>query len=122
MNSLVNFFRAAVFAAAATLACAAAAVKPATPAASSPKTAARIAEPIDFGQLGQHIGREVVVHTKHGTRRVGVVVKAYNTLLVIKLGPADGGIDLDVARDTVRKVELITEVETSIGEDRAKKK
>lgn len=119
MNLIVNLFRAAVFVFTATFACGTFAAKPAAP---PPKPAARVGEPIEFDQLGQYLGREVVIHTRHGTRRMGIVINANSTAVMLKLGATEGGIDLDIPRHTVRRIELITDMETAVGEARAKKK
>jgi len=109
----------------------AAAAKPAAskPAAPEPKTETRVVEPVSYDQLKDKVGREVVVITTLGTHRRGTLMKISNSAVIVKLDPKAGGIELDIPRDTVRSVELISvpvavpeaETQTQTGAGSAKK-
>jgi hypothetical protein len=89
----------------------AAATKPTTapkPAAPEPKTEMRVVEPVSYDQLKGKVGREVVVITTLGTHRRGTLLKISNAAVIVKLDAKAGGIELDIPRDTVRSVELIS--------------
>jgi hypothetical protein len=98
------------------------------PAAPEPKTEMRVVEPVSYDQLKDKVGREVVVITTLGTHRRGTLLKISNAAVIVKLDPKAGGIELDIPRDTVRSVELISvpvavpEAEAQTGGDSAKKK
>jgi hypothetical protein len=87
------------------------ATKPTTatkPAAPEPKTEMRVVEPVSYDQLKGKVGREVVVITTLGTHRRGTLLKISNAAVIVKLDAKAGGIELDIPRDTVRSVELIS--------------
>ena len=110
----------------------AAAAKPAAskPAAPEPKTETRVVEPVSYEQLKDKVGREVVVITTLGTHRRGILQKISSAAIMLKLDAKAGGIELDIPRDTVRSVELISvpvalpeaEAQAQTGADSAKKK
>jgi len=81
----------------------------------------RIIDVISYEQLGAHVGKEVVVRTKLGSRRTGTLVRYTRTALRLKLGARDGGVELDIPSSSVRDIEIATETDTTPGVDSAKK-
>jgi len=89
----------------------------------APKMETRVVEPVNYEQLTDKVGREIVVITTLGTKRRGVLQRITQAAIILKLDAKSGGIDLDLPRSTVRKVELVSEaMPAEIGEDSAKKK
>jgi len=102
---------------------AAPAAKPPAKVEPAPKVETRVVEPVNYEQLTDKVGREIVVITNLGTKRRGTLQRITKSAIIIKLDEKSGGIDLDLPRDSVRKVELVSEpMPTVIGEDSAKKK
>jgi hypothetical protein len=89
----------------------AAAAKPAATAA--PAEAAKPTQPIgklvEYTELEQHVGEEIIVETTLSTVRRGKLTKYTNPGLTIQLGPEHGSVDLSVPRETVRNVSLVIE-------------
>ncbi|MBL8297326.1 MAG: hypothetical protein JNN30_03160 [Rhodanobacteraceae bacterium] len=75
---------------------------------------------VSYEQLGAHIGERVVVRTTLGSRRAGTLVRYTRTALRLKLGPRDGGVELDIPSSSVRAVEVARETATTPGGDSAK--
>lgn len=102
------------------VACAAAPAKKAT----SAKPAGPIGHVVDYTELENHVGAEVVIETTLGTVRRGTLVKYTNPGLTLQLGPEHGSIDLSVPRETVRSASVMdatAPVEDAAGADSAKK-
>ncbi|WP_313918886.1 hypothetical protein [Tahibacter sp.] len=81
----------------------------------------RIIDIISYEQLGAHVGKEVVVRTKLGSRRTGTLVRYTRTALRLRLGARDGGVELDIPSSSVRDIEVATETDTTPGVDSAQK-
>jgi hypothetical protein len=83
--------------------------KPAGTAA--PADEAKPSQPIgklvEYTELEQHVGSDIVVETTLGTVRRGKLVKYTNPGLTIQLGPEHGSVELSVPRETVRNVSLM---------------
>jgi hypothetical protein len=89
----------------------------------APKVETRVVEPVNYEQLTDKVGREIVVITTLGTKRRGILQRITKAAIIIKLDEKSGGIDLDLPRDSVRKVELVSEsMPATLGDDSAKKK
>jgi hypothetical protein len=88
-----------------------------------PKMETRVVEPVNYEALTDKVGREIVVITTLGTRRRGTLQKVSQFALIVKLDAKSGGIELDIPRNTVRSVELVSEpMPAQVGDDSAKKK
>ncbi|HSX63013.1 MAG TPA: hypothetical protein VLF18_22735 [Tahibacter sp.] len=75
---------------------------------------------VSYDQLGGHLGETIVVRTTLGSRRAGTLVRYTRTALRLKLGPRDGGVELDIPSSSVRAVEVAREPVTTSGDDSAK--
>ncbi len=101
---------AAVLAAAAPLAVAAPAAGKAAKAAEAQKPAGT---PIEYTELEQRIGDQVIVETTLNTVRRGTLVKYTNPTLTLELGPENGNITLSVPRETIRSLRVIPAADTA---------
>jgi hypothetical protein len=81
----------------------------------------RIVDVISYEQLGAHVGEEIVVRTKLGSRRAGTLVRYTRTALRLKLGARDGGVELDIPSSSVRDIEVATGNDTKPGGGSAQK-
>ncbi|MBA8883190.1 hypothetical protein [Dokdonella fugitiva] len=80
------------------------------------KAAAETAKPsqptgklVEYTELEQHVGSDIIVETTLHTVRRGKLIKYTNPGLTIQLGPEHGGVELSVPRETVRNVSLVLE-------------
>lgn len=64
---------------------------------------------VDYAELEQHVGSDIIVETTLHTVRRGKLIKYTNPGLTIQLGPEHGGVELSVPRETVRNVSLVLE-------------
>ncbi|MEO7432418.1 MAG: hypothetical protein ABIR62_10380, partial [Dokdonella sp.] len=78
---------------------------------------ARAAEPakseselIEYKDLENRIGSELIIETTFNTIRRGMLTKYTNPALKIQLGPEGGSIELDVPAETIRSVRIVTPV------------
>jgi hypothetical protein len=62
---------------------------------------------VEYTELEQHVGSDIIVETTLGTVRRGKLIKYTNPGLTIELSPEHGSIDLSVPRETVRNVSLV---------------
>jgi hypothetical protein len=63
--------------------------------------------PIEYSELEQRIGDQVIVETTMNTVRRGTLVKYTNPTLTLELGPENGNITLSVPRETIRSLRVI---------------
>jgi hypothetical protein len=79
--------------------------------AAAPAEAAKPSQPIgklvEYTELEQHVGSDIVVETTLGTVRRGKLLKYTNPGLTIQLGPEHGSVEFSVPRETVRNVSLV---------------
>ena len=61
---------------------------------------------IEYATLVGKIGSTLVIHTTNGTVRRGTLTRYTNVSISLKLGPENGSIELDVPRDTIRKLSI----------------
>jgi hypothetical protein len=62
---------------------------------------------VEYTELEQHVGSDIIVETTLGTVRRGKLIKYTNPGLTIELSPEHGSIELSVPRETVRNVSLV---------------
>ena len=85
----------------------------ANPPAAAPAAKTKKAEPappentIAYGDLAQHIGERVVVHTKYKTTRTGVLTQVSNTQLTLSMDAPGGATELTMPQDTILSVALV---------------
>lgn len=76
--------------------------------ASAPAKASQpVGKLVEYPELEQRIGSEIVVETTLHTVRRGTLVKWSNPALTIQLGAEHGGIELTVPRETIRNVSIV---------------
>ena len=79
--------------------------------AAAPAEAAKPSQPIgklvEYTELEQHVGSDLVIETTLGTVRRGKLLKYTNPGLTIQLGPEHGSVEFSVPRETVRNVSLV---------------
>ena len=78
--------------------------------AAAPAEAAKpqpIGKVVEYSELEQHVGSDIVVETTLGTVRRGKLLKYTNPGLTIQLGPEHGSVEFSVPRETVRNVSLV---------------
>ncbi len=90
---------------------ASAAQAPKKAAARTEKPAGPIGHVVDYKELENHVGEQVVIETTLGTLRRGTLIKYTNPALIVKLGPENGSIDLTVPHETVRSASVMDAVE-----------
>jgi hypothetical protein len=87
----------------------AAAQKPAETAA--PAVEAKASQPtgklVEYTELEQHVGSDLVVETTLGTVRRGKLIKYTNPGITIQLGPEHGSVELSVPRETISNVSVV---------------
>lgn len=66
-------------------------------------------QPMEYDELRQAVGREVVVRTQNGTTRRGALVRFSNSNLDIQLGARDGGFQLSIPKRDVRDVGVVVD-------------
>jgi hypothetical protein len=121
-NSMKNTFLIAaflVFCSTSVGALAAAAIQPAAKAHAAAEPAQH---EISYTDLEKQIGKTVVVHTKLGTVRTGVLTKYKSTMIDIQL---EGGADLTITESAIKSVSIsVTPSDSSsavTGDSSAKK-
>ncbi|UXI66417.1 hypothetical protein [Tahibacter amnicola] len=87
----------------------AAALFSSTPQAEAQQGRVRLFEPVTFEKLPQHVGHELLVKTTLGSRRSGTLVRSTSTSVRLRLSAKDGGMELDIPRDTVEEMEVVIE-------------
>ena len=95
----------------------------AAPPTAKPRAAVEPAQrEIAYAELDKQIGKRIIVHTKLGTVRGGVLTKYRDTMIEMTL---DGGADLTVPANTIRSVSIPALAPdpqtTSTGDGSAKK-
>ena len=85
-----------------------AAAKPQAPTAAQPGTkphpaAAAAQREITYDDLSNQLGKRVIVHTKLGTVRSGILTKVSKTSIDVKL---DAGADLSIPADSIRSLSV----------------
>jgi len=79
-----------------------------TPApAAEAKPSQPIGKLVEYTELEQRVGSDLVVETTLGTVRRGKLVKYTNPGLTIQLGPEHGSVELSVPRETIRNVSVV---------------
>ena len=77
----------------------------------APATEAKPSQPIgklvEYTELEQRVGSDLVVETTLGTVRRGKLVKYTNPGITIQLGPEHGSVQLSVPRETIRNVSVV---------------
>lgn len=66
-------------------------------------------QPMEYDELRQNVGREVVVRTQNGTTRRGALVRFSGSNLDIQLGARDGGFQLSIPKRDVRDVGVVVD-------------
>jgi hypothetical protein len=86
-----------------------AAQKPAeTPAAAvEAKPSQPIGKLVEYTELEQRVGSDLVIETTFDTVRRGKLVKYTNPGITIQLGPEHGAVELSVPRETIRNVSVV---------------
>jgi hypothetical protein len=84
------------------------------PAAAASKDAAAqaaksqpVGKLVEYAELEQRVGSEVVVETTLHTVRRGTLIKWSNPALTLQLGPEHGGVELTIPRETIRNVSIV---------------
>lgn len=62
---------------------------------------------VDYAELEQHVGDELLIRTIHDTSRRGTLVRFTNVTLTVKLAAEQGGFELSVPRETIRELLLV---------------
>ncbi|HEY6942098.1 hypothetical protein [Dokdonella sp.] len=62
---------------------------------------------VEYAELEQRVGSEVVVETTLHTVRRGTLTKWSNPALTLQLGPEHGGVELTIPRETIRNVSIV---------------
>ncbi|WP_395681051.1 hypothetical protein [Dokdonella sp.] len=87
----------------------AAAQKPAEAVAPAVETKASqpIGKLVEYTELEQRVGSDLVIETTFDTVRRGKLIKYTNPGLTIQLGPEHGSVELTVPRETIRNVSVV---------------
>jgi hypothetical protein len=78
----------------------------ATPAAPA-KASQPIGKLVEYTELEQRVGSDLVIETTFDTVRRGKLVKYTNPGIAIQLGPEHGAVELSVPRETIRNVSVV---------------
>ena len=84
-----------------------------------------IQQELEYTELARFVGKTVTIYSKFKTTRTGELIKYTDNGLILKLGARDGGMELNMPRNTVVKVSAPIPVDepffTEPGADGAKK-
>lgn len=99
---------------------------PAAHAAEGDATKGRvIQQDLEYADLVRYVGKTVTIRTKFNTTRTGELLKYTDNGLIVKLPAREGGIELNMPRNTVVKVSAPIPVDEPFfadpGADGAKK-
>ena len=72
-----------------------------------PKPSQPIGAMVEYTELEQRIGSDLVIETTFDTVRRGKLIKYTNPGLTIQLGPEHGSVELSVPRETIRNVSVV---------------
>lgn len=62
---------------------------------------------VEYDELAQHVGTEIIVETSHRTQRRGILRKQTRYNLTLELASGDNTFDLTIPRDTVKRLALV---------------
>lgn len=62
---------------------------------------------VEYDELAEHVGIEIVVETSHKTQRRGILRKQTRYNLTLELASGDNTFDLTIPRETVQRVALV---------------
>lgn len=82
--------------------------KPAPAKVAPAEPAKPLAHVVEYAELEHHLGDTIVVETTLDTVRRGKLVKYTNPGITLQLGPENGSIELDIPRETVRNVSVVS--------------
>ncbi|HEU4663651.1 MAG TPA: hypothetical protein VFS55_06445 [Dokdonella sp.] len=80
---------------------------PTKEAAADAKPSQPVGRLVDYAELEQRVGSEIVVETTLHTVRRGTLTKWSNPALTVQLGPEHGGVELTIPRETIRNVSIV---------------
>lgn len=62
---------------------------------------------VEYDELSNHVGTEIIVETSHNTQRRGILRKQTRLNLTLELESGGSSFDLTIPRDTVRRIALV---------------
>ena len=93
--------------------------------AAEPAKGRVIQQELEYADLARYVGKTVTIRSKFNTTRTGELIKYTDNGLIIKLPAREGGMELNMPRNTVVKVSAPIPVDepffTEPGADGAKK-
>ena len=93
--------------------------------AAEPAKARVIQQELEYADLARYVGKTVTIRSKFNTTRTGELIKYTDNGLILKLPAREGGMELNMPRNTVVKVSAPIPVDEPFfsepGADGAKK-